>query len=125
MPERDREDGTPPKFGGIRLGPAVAGALYLLLVGSAALALWVRGMPGAAPKHLEQAAPWVFLVFMLCFAVYRLALVQAKKYPAFKAFFQVGVGVLFFMLLLPGPRGRFQKTPDGMGSATGGRATAR
>jgi hypothetical protein len=79
--------------------------LYLLLVGSAILALWARRAPGQVPGGIAQAAPWLFLVFIVCFGAYRLALVRARKYPVFKAFFQVGAAALFFMLLMPG-RGR-------------------
>ncbi|MFZ5471886.1 MAG: HEAT repeat domain-containing protein [Myxococcota bacterium] len=94
-------DDQTPHVGSVRAGPAVAAVLYALLVGSAVLALWVRNFPGKVPAHLEAAAPWVFLVFIICFALYRWSLMRAKKYPAAKAFFQVGVAVLFFMLLLP------------------------
>lgn len=93
-----------PHLGSLRVGPALAGVLYTLLVASAALALWVRQYPGAAPRQVEAAAPWAFLGFLVGFSIYRLALVRAKKYPAAKAFFQVGVAVLFLMLLLPWPR---------------------
>lgn len=94
----------PPRLGGIQAGPAIAGLLYVLLVGSAALALWAREFPGGLPPGLERAAPWVFLAFIICFAGYRLALVRARKYPAFKAFFQIGAAALFFVLLLPGTK---------------------
>lgn len=99
-------------MGALRVGPALTGALYLLLVGSAALALWVRQVPGALPPKLEVAAPWVFLAFAIGFAAYRLALVRAKKYPAAKALFQIGATVLFFMLLLPSSKGRFAEPAD-------------
>jgi hypothetical protein len=92
----------PPKVAGIRAGPALTAILYLLLVASAALALWVRGYPGQAPQGVETLAPWAFLAFVAAFAVYRLALVRSGHYPAFKAFAQIGAGVLFFTLLLPG-----------------------
>lgn len=95
----------PPRVGGVRFGPALAGTLYALLVASAALALWARGTPGRSPPELAQAAPWVFLAFVIAFALYRFGLVRARRYPAFKAFFQVGAAVLFFMLLLPAPPG--------------------
>lgn len=94
----------PPRWGGIQAGPALAGVLYALLVGSAALALWVREFPGILPRGLEAAAPYVFLLFIGCFAAYRLVLVRARKYPAFKAFFQIAAAILFFMLLLPSSR---------------------
>lgn len=94
----------PPELGGIRFGPALTGTLYLLLVGSAALALWARQVPGAIPAYLEATAPWVFLIFVACFALYRFGLIRARKYPVFKAFFQIGAALLFFMLLFPQPR---------------------
>lgn len=92
----------PPRVAGIRAGPALTSMLYLLLVASAALALWVRGYPGQAPQGVEHLAPWAFLAFVAAFAVYRLALVRSGHYPAFKAFAQIAAGVLFFTLLLPG-----------------------
>lgn len=99
----DRAQGQqPPRVAGIRAGPALTSVLYLLLVGSAALALWVRGYPGQAPHGVEQLAPWAFLAFVAAFAGYRLVLVRAGRYPAFKAFAQIAAGVLFFTLLLPG-----------------------
>jgi len=93
-----------PQVGGLRVAPAFAGALYALLVASAALALWVSQVPEGVPPSLAASVPWVFLVFVAAFAVYRLALVRARRYPASKAFFQIGTAVLFFMLLLPRPR---------------------
>ena len=98
----DRAQGQqPPTVAGIRAGPALTSVLYLLLVGSAALALWVRGYPGQAPSGVERLAPWAFLVFVAAFAVYRGVLVRTGHYPAFKAFAQIAAGVLFFTLLLP------------------------
>lgn len=97
---------------GIPLGPALAGALYLLLVASAALSLGARRFPGLLPEKLEIAAPTLFLVFLICFALYRLALVRARRYPAFKAFFQIGATVLFFTLLLPGAKNRYERPVD-------------
>lgn len=97
----------PPVFGGIRFGPALAAVLYLLLVGSAALALWSQRFQGNIPRPLAAASPWAFLAFTVAFALYRLALVRARRYPAFKAFFQVGVAVFFFTLLLPGAQQRY------------------
>ena len=102
----------PPRWGGIRAGPALAALLYVLLVGSAALALWVRESPGTFPRGLGTAAPFVFLAFVAVFAAYRLAVVRAGKYPAFKAFFQIGAATLFFMLLLPSSRGPFRPHGD-------------
>ncbi len=97
----------PPRFGGIRLGPPLAGAIYLLLVASAALALWVRTDAGRVPLGVALAAPWVFLGFVAVFGFYRLGLVRAGKYPAAKAFVQVGGALIIFMLLLPSARFEF------------------
>jgi hypothetical protein len=91
---------APPLPGGVRAGPAVAATLYGLLLFAAALALGAQRFPGALPSPVERAAPWAFLAFAGCFATYRLALVQAKKYAASKAFFQIGVALFFFILLL-------------------------
>ncbi len=79
-------------------------ALYVLLVASAGLAFFGRRFPGRLPVALEQLTPWVFAVFIACFAVYRFGLANARKYPASKAFFQVGLAVVVFLLLLPSSR---------------------
>src|SRR5437764_13256258 len=57
----------PPTVAGIRAGPALTSVLYLLLAGSAALALWVRGYPGQAPLGVERLAPWALLAFVAAF----------------------------------------------------------
>lgn len=79
------------------LGRALIATLYALLVGSALLTFW-----GWKP------APWVFLAFGIVFAFYRLRLVQAGKYPAFKALLQIGLTLLVGLLLMPGARGAFR-----------------
>jgi hypothetical protein len=94
-------EGQPPELGGVRAGPALAATLYVLLVGSAVLSLAAQQFPGALPRLLGMAAPWVFLAFVAVFTLYRLTLVRAKKYPVSKAFFQIGAALLFFTLLLP------------------------
>ncbi len=91
----------PPQVAGVRLRPALTVGLYVLLVASAGLALWVQRRPEVVPAVVVQAAPWVFLLFALGFAAYRLALVAAHRYSPFKAFFQVLITAVFFMLLLP------------------------
>jgi hypothetical protein len=91
-------------LGGVRLGQTLTGALYFLLLVSAFLALWTRRFPGRLPGFLEQASPWVFLVFLAVFAFYRLGLMRAGRYPVFKGFFQIALGLFVFTLLLPGAR---------------------
>ena len=89
-----------PSVVGVRVRPNLALALFALLVVSAATALWILSNPGVAPTWVERGAPWIFLAFVLGFAAYRIALVTAGRYSAFKAFFQIFVAVLFFLLLL-------------------------
>jgi len=90
-----------PELAGVRMRPALTFGLYLLLLASAGLALFYQQHPENAPQGLTRFAPWVFLVFALGFAGYRLALVAAHRYSPFKAFFQVLISAVFFMLLLP------------------------
>ena len=52
----------------------------------AGLAFFGRSFPGRLPISLERVTPWVFAVFVACFAVYRFGLASARKYPASKAF---------------------------------------
>jgi hypothetical protein len=81
-------------------------ALYLLLGASAVLAFWAGGeqsgqhMPGWA----ESIAPGLFGLFLAIYIVYRLALVRAGRYPGPPALFQIGLGALVFVLLLPSTR---------------------
>jgi hypothetical protein len=82
-------------------------ALYALLVASALLTFWAGGSIGGrqlAPGQ-ARAAPILFGIFLVVFAVYRLALVRAKKYPAATGLFQIGLGALVWVLLLPGSMG--------------------
>ena len=88
-----------PSVVGVRVRPAWSLALYALLVVSAGVALYAQRSPGVDPT-LAQAAPWLFLAFALGFTVYRLALVMARRYSPFKAFIQIFLAALFFLLLL-------------------------
>jgi hypothetical protein len=100
-------NGTPPREDepsvvGLRVRPKLAIALFVLLGVSAGVGLWTQSNPGSAPPWVERGAPWLFLVFVVGFAAYRFALVAAGRYSAFKAFFQIFLAALFFMMLLPG-----------------------
>src|SRR5690242_18176201 len=68
-----------PSVGGLRLGPGLGVALYVLLVASAGLAFFGRSFPGRLPIALERLTPWVFAVFIACFALYRFGLASARK----------------------------------------------
>jgi len=83
-------------------------ALYALLVASALLTFWAGSDIGGRelPPRAAAAAPVLFAIFLVVFAVYRLALVRAKKYPAATGLFQIGLGALVWVLLLPGTRQR-------------------
>ena len=80
--------------------------LYALLVASALLSFWAGSElhGGRMPAWIEPVAPVLFGAFLLIFAVYRLALIRARHYPAATGLFQLGLGALVFVLLLPGPR---------------------
>lgn len=88
-----------PSVAGVRVRPAWSVALYVLLVASAGLALFAQRSPRVDPL-LATAAPWVFLGFVVGFAIYRVALVAARRYSPFKAFLQIFIAALFFVLLL-------------------------
>lgn len=89
-----------PSVVGLRVRPSWSIALYALLVLSAALALYAQRAPASLDPALRNAAPWLFLVFAAGFAVYRVSLVAARRYSPFKAFIQVFLAALFFLLLL-------------------------
>jgi len=88
-----------PSVAGVRVRPGLALGLYLLLLASAAVALWAQRTP-EAPSALSRASPLIFLAFAVGFAAYRLALVIARRYSPFKAFIQISLAALFFMMLL-------------------------
>ena len=81
-------------------------ALYVLLVVSAFLTFWAGGdIAGLAlPALLRGAAPVVFAVFVVVFAIYRISLVRARQYPAMTGLFQVGLTMLIWVLLFPSTR---------------------
>ncbi|HWE24557.1 MAG TPA: HEAT repeat domain-containing protein [Myxococcales bacterium] len=88
-------------------------ALYALLVASALLTFWAGREIGGRElsPRAAAAAPILFAIFLVVFAVYRLALVRAKKYPAATGLFQIGLGALVWVLLLPGSRQRIGHDP--------------
>lgn len=88
-----------PSVAGMRVRPVLPLVLYALLVGSALLAFWAQRTEDA-PEPVSRFAPWAFLAFAIGFSAYRLALVMAKRYSAFKAYSQIIVAAMFFMLLL-------------------------
>jgi hypothetical protein len=106
-----------PTVAGIRLGPGLGVALYILLAAAAGLSFFGRRFPGRLPEEVERLTPLVFGVFIACFAVYRFGLANARKYPASKAFFQVGLAVAVFLLLLPSGRAPYAVTGTGLAEA--------
>jgi hypothetical protein len=88
-------------------------ALYALLALSALFTFWAGGdIAGKAlPRWTQVVAPTLFGAFLVVFAVYRFALVRAKKYPAAIGFFQVGLGALIWVLLLPSTRQKIAPRP--------------
>lgn len=88
-------------------------ALYSLLVLAALFTFWSGGdIAGKAlPRWTQVVAPTLFAAFLVVFAVYRFALVRARKYPAAIGFFQVGLGALIWVMLLPSTRQKFSPPP--------------
>lgn len=95
----DATSNEEPSVVGVRVRPIWSIVLYALLVASAGVALYVQRAPNVDPT-LARIAPWLFLVFGLGFAIYRVALVAARRYSPFKAFIQIFLAALFFLLLL-------------------------
>ena len=87
-------------MGPVKVRPLWVMLLYVFLVASAGLGLWARTRATSINPTLASSAPWLFLVFAVGFAAYRLALVMARRYSPFKAFLQIALAALFFMLLL-------------------------
>jgi hypothetical protein len=81
-------------------------ALYALLVLSALFTFWSGGAVAGRtlPSWTQSVAPTIFAIFLAIFTVYRFALMRAKKYPAATGLFQVGLGALIWVLLLPSTR---------------------
>jgi hypothetical protein len=81
-------------------------ALYALLVLSALFTFWSGGPVAGRtlPHWTRSVAPTIFAIFLAIFTVYRFALMRAKKYPAATGLFQVGLGALIWVLLLPSTR---------------------
>ena len=89
-------------------------ALYVLLVLSALFTFW-SGAPVAGrslPRWTQSVAPTLFGIFLAIFAVYRFALMRAKKYPVATGLFQVGLGALIWVLLLPSTRQKIAPPPS-------------
>ena len=84
-----------------RRAPGLAIALYCLLALSAAVALLGRGSQ-IVPEMARVVAPIAFASFFVLFAVYRFALIRARRYSPGKAFVQLGIGSLFLLMLAPG-----------------------
>ncbi len=90
-------------------------ALYALLVLSALFTFWSGGeLAGRQlPRWTQVVAPTLFALFLAIFTVYRFALMRAKKYPAATGFFQIGLGALIWVLLLPSTRQRIAPIAGG------------
>ncbi len=107
---------TSPRRLSVRVGLAFVQTLrpllYVLLAASAVLT-FLAGEPGRLPQWWAGAAPVLFGIFLVVFAVYRLKLVAAKRYPALLGFFQIGLMALVWVLLLPGQRQKMAALPEG------------
>ena len=107
----EASQGEAPQVAGIRLGPGPGLVLYTLLLGAAGLAFFGKEFPGRLPLQVQRVTPFVFGTFVALFAAYRFVLVRSRKYPSFKAFYQVGLAVVVFLLLLPSARASYGSLP--------------
>ncbi len=80
--------------------PALGWVLYAVLALSAGAAFAAMARPALVPQGVRSVVPFVFIAFLVLFALYRFELVRAGRFAAGRAFLQVGVGVLFSVLLL-------------------------
>jgi hypothetical protein len=98
-----------PHVGSFQLKRSLAFAwlLYALLALAAAVSLLGSARAELVPPAVRAVAPFAFGLFLASFAIYRFALVRAGRYPAFRALYQVGAGLLFILLLLPGTARQF------------------
>lgn len=108
------ETSDQPSVVGVPIRPLWSIVLYGLLVLSAAIAMYAEHASGVSPR-LAGGAPWIFLVFALGFSIYRIALVAARRYSPFRAFVQIFLAALFFLMLLS-PRVQGPATAAGAGS---------
>ena len=105
---------------GLALVQTLRPLLYALLA-SSALLTFLAGEPSThLPSWLATAAPALFGAFLIVFAIYRGMLMAAKRYPALLGFFQMGLGALVFVLMLPGQRQKMAEPPgDEIGALLG------
>jgi hypothetical protein len=98
---------------GLAFVPLLRLALYALLVLSALFTFWSGGefAGKSLPRWTQVVAPTLFAIFLAIFTVYRFALVRAKKYPLATGLFQIGLGALIWVLLLPSTRHRIAEPP--------------
>ncbi len=89
---------------GLAFVQRVRPALYALLLASALLSFFAGGDVPWIPRWALGAAPILFGLFLIVFVIYRVALIRARHYPAATGLFQIGLGALVFVLLLPGTR---------------------
>jgi hypothetical protein len=94
-------------------------ALYVLLVASALVSFWGGGelFGRRVPHWAVSAAPTLFGIFLAVFSVYRIALIRARRYPAATGLFQIGLGALVVVLLMPGVREGLLVPSAGQGDA--------
>ena len=97
---------------GLGFVQALRPALYGLLALSALFTFFAGGdvFGTRLPGWTQVAAPALFGIFLVVFAVYRVALIRGGRYPAAVGLFQIGLGALIWVLLLPGTRSRISES---------------
>ena len=72
--------------------------LYFLLMVSAAVAL-LSFSSQLLPDSARLVGPIAFAAFYAIFVIYRIVMIRRRRYPVTKAVFQIGLGVIFLMVL--------------------------
>jgi hypothetical protein len=95
-------------------------ALYILLVASAAAAMFLEPALAGAVQRGAISPLWMFTaiafygVFYFAYVADRLLLVKFRNYPAGKAFFQIAFGAVLALILLPSTIRDYSARPTGM-----------
>jgi hypothetical protein len=95
-------------------------ALYVLLVLSAAAALFLEPALAGAVARGAISPVWMFtaigvyVVFYIAYVVDRLLLVKFRRYPAGRAFFQITFGLVLALVLLPSTIRDYAARPSGI-----------
>jgi len=106
----------------VRLGWVIRVTVYVMLLLSAAVTflfndrLWQAVRSEALPAWVALAPVAAFTAFVVVYAIDRLLLLRRRHFPPGRAFFQVGLAVLFLTLLWPQQAAEFKRAQHDPGA---------